>query len=198
LTFAAGLRSFLRHDPDVILVGEIRDLETAEVAINASLTGHLVYSTLHTNDAVTSTTRLLDMGVEPFLVCSAVSGVLAQRLIRRICKHCKEEYQPDPVHVPPDFPLPKGQAVFRGTGCRECRNTGYRGRFGIFELLIIDDQLKEMIVRRKSATEMLGVARGKGLKLMREDGWSKVLKGSTTIEEIVRVTKAEMTSLVVK
>ncbi len=192
LSFAAGLRSFLRHDPDVILVGEIRDLETAEVAINASLTGHLVYSTLHTNDAVTSTTRLLDMGVEPFLVCSAVSGVLAQRLIRRICKHCKEEYQPDPIHVPPDFQLPKGQAVFRGAGCRECRNTGYRGRFGIFELLIVDDQLREMIVRRNSATEMLEVARGKGLKLMREDGWSKVLKGATTIEEIVRVTKAEM------
>ncbi len=124
LTFASALRSFLRHDPDVILVGEIRDLETAEVAINASLTGHLVYSTLHTNDAVTATTRLLDMGVEPFLVSSAVSGVLAQRLVRQICKECRAEYVPDPVDIPPDFKLEPGRKVYRGTGCRECRHTG--------------------------------------------------------------------------
>ena len=195
LTFASGLRSFLRHDPDVILVGEIRDLDTAEVAINASLTGHLVFSTLHTNDAVTATTRLLDMGVEPFLVSSAVSGVLAQRLVRRICKHCREEYVPDPVDVPSDFELKRGQKVFRGAGCRECRNTGYRGRLGIFELLAVDDVVREMILQRKSATEILEDARSRGLKLMREDGWAKVLKGITSMEEVARVTKIDAAAL---
>ncbi len=191
LTFASGLRSFLRHDPDVILVGEIRDHETAEVAINASLTGHLVFSTLHTNDAVTASTRLLDMGVEPFLVSSAVSGILAQRLVRCICKGCREEFTPDPVDVPPDFKLERGEKIFRGAGCRECRHSGYRGRLGIYELLIINDKLREMIVERKSAGELLVVARESGLELMREDGWAKVRKGITTIEEIVRVTKVD-------
>jgi len=191
LTFASGLRSFLRHDPDVILVGEIRDLETAEVAINASLTGHLVFSTLHTNDAVTATTRLLDMGVEPFLVSSSISGVLAQRLVRKICKNCKEEYKPEPHEVPPDLQLQRGEKLFRGTGCRECRHSGYRGRFGIFELLLINDELREMIIQRRSATEMLHVARKKGIKLMREDAWTKVRKGLTTAEEVARVTKAD-------
>lgn len=196
LTFASALRSFLRHDPDVILVGEIRDFDTAEVAINASLTGHLVFSTLHTNDAVTATTRLLDMGVEPFLVSSAVSGVLAQRLVRRICKHCREEYEPDPLDVPPDFKLQPGQKVYRGTGCRECRHTGYRGRLGIFELMMIDDKIRELILQHKSATEILEAARAQGLILMREDGWAKVLKGITTIEEIARVTKIDASALV--
>ena len=196
LTFSSGLRAFLRHDPDVILVGEIRDLDTAEVAINASLTGHLVFSTLHTNDAVTATTRLLDMGVEPFLVSSAISGVLAQRLVRKICKHCSEEYTPDAVDVPHDFKLDKGQKVFRGAGCRECRHTGYRGRLGIYELLMINDSLREMILERKSATDILEVARGQGLKLMRDDGWAKVTKGITTIDEIVRVTKIDAAALV--
>ncbi len=196
LTFASGLRSFLRHDPDVILVGEIRDLETAEVAINASLTGHLVFSTLHTNDAVTANTRLLDMGVEPFLVSSAVSGVLAQRLVRKICPQCKQEYAPDPADLPSDFKLTRGQKLFRGAGCRDCRKTGYRGRLGIFELLLIDDKIREMIVHRKSAGEILEFARTQGFKLMREDGWSKVLKGHTTLDEIVRVTKVDATALV--
>ena len=196
LTFASALRSFLRHDPDVILVGEIRDLETAEVAINASLTGHLVFSTLHTNDAATATTRLLDMGVEPFLVSSAISGVLAQRLIRCICKHCKEEYIPDAADLPSDFKLEKGEKIFRGAGCRECRQTGYRGRLGIFELLVIDDQMREMILQRKSATEIQAAARAEGLKLMREDGWAKVRKGISTIDEIVRVTKIDAAALV--
>jgi len=195
LTFASGLRSFLRHDPDVILVGEIRDLETAEVAINASLTGHLVFSTLHTNDAVTATTRLLDMGVEPFLVSSAVSGVLAQRLVRKICKSCREEYVPDPVDVPSDFQIQRGEKIYRGAGCRECRHTGYRGRLGIFELLMVDGTLREMILERKSATDIQDVARKAGLKLMREDGWAKVLKGITTVEEIVRVTKVDSMAL---
>ena len=196
LTFASSLRAFLRHDPDVILVGEIRDFDTAEVAINASLTGHLVFSTLHTNDAVTATTRLLDMGVEPFLVSSAVSGVLAQRLIRRICKHCAEEYEPNPLDVPGDFQLQSGEKAWRGAGCRECRHTGYRGRLGIFELLHIDDRIREMILQRKSATDILEVARGDEFKLMREDGWAKVRKGITTIDEIVRVTKVDAAALV--
>lgn len=191
LTFASGLRSFLRHDPDVILVGEIRDLETAEVAINASLTGHLVFSTLHTNDAATATTRLLDMGVEPFLVSSAVSGVLGQRLVRQICKHCREEYVPAVTELPSDFKLEKGQKIFRGAGCRECRQSGYRGRLGIYELLIITDELREMILQRKSATDIQAFARAAGLKLMREDGWAKVYKGITTVEEVVRVTKID-------
>jgi len=196
LTFASALRSFLRHDPDVILVGEIRDLETAEVAINASLTGHLVFSTLHTNDAVTATTRLLDMGVEPFLVSSAISGVLAQRLVRRICKECRQEYVPDKGDVPADFKIEKGQKLYRGAGCRDCRNSGYRGRLGIFEMLMITNQLRGMIVERRSATDLQVVARKDGLKLMREDGWSKVLAGMTTVEEIVRVTKTDVSAVV--
>lgn len=195
LSFASGLRSFLRHDPDVILVGEIRDLETAEVAINASLTGHLVFSTLHTNDAATATTRLLDMGVEPFLVSSAVSGVLAQRLIRKICTNCRTEYVPDSADIPPDFPLEKGQKIFRGEGCRDCRQTGYRGRLGIYELLSVDNDLREMIVQRRSAGDIQEAAKAKGLKLMREDGWAKVRQGITTMEEIVRVTKVDVMAL---
>ena len=195
LTFASALRSFLRHDPDVILVGEIRDIETAEVAINASLTGHLVFSTLHTNDAATSTTRLLDMGVEPFLVSSAISGVLAQRLVRKICSGCREEYEPDPADFPPDFQIEAGQTLWRGTGCRDCRHSGYRGRLGIFELLMIDDDIRELIIQRKSAGEISDLARTKDLKPMRTDGWAKVLKGITTVDEIVRVTKVDVKAL---
>ncbi len=189
LTFASGLRSFLRHDPDVILVGEIRDLETAEVAINASLTGHVVFSTLHTNDAVTANTRLLDMGVEPFLVSSSIGGILAQRLVRKICKDCREAYDPDPSQLPSDLQLQPGDKLYRGTGCRECRHSGYRGRFGIFELVMMDDEMREIVVRRGSAGEMFKLARQKGLKTMREDGFMKALRGDTTLEEIVRVTK---------
>lgn len=195
LTFASGLRSFLRHDPDVILVGEIRDLETAEVAINASLTGHLVFSTLHTNDAATASTRLLDMGVEPFLVSSAISGVLAQRLVRKICPGCREPYTPEPSEIPADFALEKGVQVYRGTGCRDCRGSGYRGRMGIYEILRIDEEMREMIVERKSAGEMQAIARNKGMELMREDGWAKVREGTTTIEEVNRVTKVNVDAL---
>ncbi|HUU83214.1 MAG TPA: ATPase, T2SS/T4P/T4SS family [Phycisphaerae bacterium] len=190
LTFASGLRSFLRHDPDVILVGEIRDLETAETAINASLTGHLVFSTLHTNDACTANTRLLDMGVEPYLVSSALEGILAQRLVRCICPDCKEEYSPDPNEVPKDMNLEPGERFSRGKGCRDCRHTGYRGRMGIFELLLMNDELRELVVKHASATQMLVVARRYGIKLMRDDGWSKVRAGMTTVEEINRVTKS--------
>lgn len=190
LTFARALRSFLRHDPDVILVGEIRDRETAEVAINASLTGHLVFSTLHTNDSAGANTRLLDMGVEPFLVSSSVEGILAQRLVRTVCKHCKESYVPDRAALPPDFELPEGAKLYRGRGCRECRHVGYKGRIGIFELLMMNDEIRELIVQRVSAGRIQDTAIKNGLKLLRADGWDKVRAGMTTPEEVLRVTKA--------
>ncbi len=189
LTFASALRSFLRHDPDVVLVGEIRDMETAEVAINASLTGHLVFSTLHTNDSVTASTRLLDMGVEPFLISSSVEGVMAQRLVRRICPECKEQYEPDPATLPPDFHYEPGQLLSRGKGCRRCLNKGYLGRVGIYELLLMNEEIREMIVQRASASKLLECARRHGLILLREDGFDKVREGKTTIEEVVRETR---------
>lgn len=150
LTFSAGLRSILRHDPDVVMIGEIRDRETAEIAVQASLTGHLVFSTLHTNDASGSITRLLDMGVEPFLVASSVEGVLAQRLVRRVCESA-QSYEPEAADVPPDFELAKGGTLTRGTGCRACRETGFRGRLGIYEMLSMDDELREMVMERVNA-----------------------------------------------
>ncbi|MBK8913723.1 MAG: Flp pilus assembly complex ATPase component TadA [Phycisphaerales bacterium] len=190
LTFARALRSFLRHDPDVILVGEIRDKETAEVAINASLTGHLVFSTLHTNDAVSAATRLMDMGVEPFLISSSVEAVMAQRLVRTICKHCRESYVPEDVRgLPKDFEYKAGDKLARGRGCRECHNTGYAGRRAIYELLSLNDELRELIVQRASASQLLPAARRNGLRLLREDGWAMVRAGHTTPEEVVRATK---------
>ncbi len=190
LTFARGMRSFLRHDPDVIMVGEIRDLETAETAVQASLTGHLVLSTLHTNDAASATTRLLDMGVEPFLVASSLEAILAQRLVRSLCQHCREAYEPDPRKIPPDLTLEPGQTVYRAAGCRECRNTGYSGRQGLFELLVLNDDVRDLILQRASSGKILRLAREHGLVLLREDGWNKVRNGATTIQEVVRVTKA--------
>ncbi|HSW43986.1 MAG TPA: type II secretion system ATPase GspE [Phycisphaerae bacterium] len=190
LSFSRALRSFLRHDPDVILVGEIRDRETAEVAINASLTGHLVFSTLHTNDAAGASTRLLDMGVEPFLVSSSVEGILAQRLVRRICPRCKEEYTPDYAALPPDLNLESGQKLRRGRGCRECRNIGFKGRLGIFELLMMTDEVRELVVQRSSAWKIQQLAMEQGLRLLREDGWEKVRSGVTTPEEVLRASKA--------
>lgn len=189
LTFASALRSFLRHDPDVVLVGEIRDKETAEVAINASLTGHLVFSTLHTNDSATAPTRLLDMGVEPFLISSSVEGVLAQRLVRKICPECKEEYEPDPAALPPDFEYQPGQKLYRGKGCRQCLNTGYQGRVGVYELLQMNEEIRESIVQRESAGRLLDIARRHGLRLLRDDGFGKVVQGLTTIEEVLRLTR---------
>lgn len=190
LTFARALRSFLRHDPDVILVGEIRDKETAEVAINASLTGHLVFSTLHTNDAVSATTRLMDMGVEPFLISSSVEAVMAQRLVRTICKHCREAYVPeDPGQLPKDFGYQAGEKLWRGKGCRECHGVGYAGRRAIYELLVMNDDLRELVVERASASQLLPVARKNGLRLLRDEGWDMVRKGQTTPEEVVRATK---------
>jgi general secretion pathway protein E/type IV pilus assembly protein PilB len=190
LDFARALRSFLRHDPDVILVGEIRDKSTAEVAINASLTGHLVFSTLHTNDASTAPTRLLDMGVEPFLVSSSLEGILAQRLIRLICPHCKQSYEPDLNQLPEDFQPDNGEKLYYGSGCRECRNIGYKGRMGIFELLMVSDPVRELIVQRASGTALREHARTEGLRYLREDGWRKVRNGFTTPEEVLRVSKA--------
>jgi general secretion pathway protein E/type IV pilus assembly protein PilB len=202
LTFAASLRSILRHDPDVILIGEMRDLETAEAAIQSSLTGHLVFSTLHTNDAPSSFTRLIDMGVEPFLVASTVEGIMAQRLVRTICPDCKHEYKPHHPDVPPDFPgfdvnKPDVPTVWKGDGCRSCRNTGYRGRTGIHELMVNNDRLKDMVVQRLNAgvlrTEAL---KNGGMRTLRQDGWKKVQLGITTIDEVARTTAGDIITVV--
>ncbi len=196
LTFAASLRSILRHDPDVILIGEIRDKETAENAIQASLTGHLVFSTLHTNDAPSSFTRLIDMGVEPFLVSSTVEGVMAQRLVRTICKDCKIEYEPHHGDLPLDFPgMAEGnppKRLWRGKGCRTCHQTGLRGRTGIHELLVNTDAIKDMVVERTNANTIRTMALKAGMITLRQDGWRKVEMGITTIDEVSRVTAADV------
>ncbi|MEQ8770641.1 MAG: GspE/PulE family protein [Phycisphaerales bacterium] len=187
LTFAAGLRSVLRHDPDVVMVGEIRDKETAETAIQASLTGHLVFSTLHTNDAAGAPTRLLDMGVEPFLVSSSVEGVLAQRLVRRICPDHFEEYTPDQSDLPRDFALPASGTLRRGVPDRANRNTGYRGRLGVFELLTLSHEIREMIMARANAPELAKAAiASDDLRPIRADGYEKVRAGRTTLSELAR------------
>jgi general secretion pathway protein E/type IV pilus assembly protein PilB len=189
MTFARGLRAILRHDPDVVMIGEIRDLETAEAAIQASLTGHLVLSTLHTNDACSAATRLLDMGVEPFLVTSTLAAAMAQRLVRTICPDCKEAYEPDREQLPADFQLDPGAVLYRGAGCRKCRGTGYYGRSGIFELMMADDAVRERIMARAQVTEMVAAAKKAGMRLLREDGWMKVRAGVTTPAEVIRSTK---------
>ncbi len=191
LDFAAGLRAILRHDPDIVMIGEIRDKETAEAAIQASLTGHLVFSTLHTNDSAGAMTRLLDMGVEPFLVASSVEGVMAQRLVRRVCEQCCEMYRPDPADVPPDFGLNPNEELYRGKGCRQCRNTGYRGRVGIYELLRMTEPIREMVMQRINASRIAHQAKSDGeLTLLRDAGFEKVRQGQTTITEVLRATKA--------
>jgi general secretion pathway protein E/type IV pilus assembly protein PilB len=191
LTFAAGLRSILRHDPDAILIGEIRDGETANSAIQASLTGHLVFSTLHTNDASGAFTRLVDMGVEPYLVASTVEGVLAQRLVRLLCPHCKAAFKPTDEDVPNDFPRPLPEKLYRPVGCRQCRDTGYKGRQGIFELLRTDEGVRQLCVERASAVQIQAYGLRNGLITLRQDGWRKVLAGITTTDEVARITKAE-------
>jgi general secretion pathway protein E/type IV pilus assembly protein PilB len=202
LTFAAALRSILRHDPDVILIGEMRDMETAEAAIQSSLTGHLVFSTLHTNDAPSSFTRLIDMGVEPFLVASTVEGVMAQRLVRTICPDCKTSYEPHHPDVPPDYPgfdvnKPLVPTVWKGAGCRSCRNTGYRGRTGIHELLVNNDKIKDMVVQRVNAGVIRHEAlRSGGMRTLRADGWKKVQNGTTTIDEVARTTAGDVIGVV--
>lgn len=192
LTFAHSLRSILRHDPDVVLVGEIRDIETAENAIQASLTGHLVFSTLHTNDAASAYTRMVEMGVEPFLVASTVEAVMAQRLIRRLCSKCKETYEPDVNDLPPDFPFDRLEGLlYCNVGCRECRGTGYAGRLGIYELLVTTDEVRQMAHDRASSWEMKQAAVRGGMLTLRDDGWRKVLAGHSTVDEVLRVTKGD-------
>jgi len=194
LTFGTSLRSILRHDPDIILVGEIRDLETAENAIQASLTGHLVFSTLHTNDAAGAYTRLVDMGVEPFLVSSTVEAVMAQRLIRTLCKHCKQPYHAKREELPSDFPfdLIGDKPLYRPVGCRECRQVGYRGRVGLYELLITTEEIRQLSNERVSSWAIQQSAVKNGMRTLREDGWVKVIDGRSTIDEIMRVSKGKV------
>ena len=192
LTFGASLRSILRHDPDIVLVGEIRDLETAENAIQASLTGHLVFSTLHTNDSAGAFTRLTDMGVEPFLVSSTLEAVMAQRLVRRICKSCRQMYQPVLDELPEDFPLEDMHSpLVRGVGCRECRGTGHKGRMGIYELLINNNEIRELANARASSWKIKQAAVDSGMLTLRQEGWHKVIHGQTTVEEVVRNAVAD-------
>jgi len=194
LTFAGGLRHILRQDPDVIMVGEIRDLETAEIAIRAALTGHLVFSTLHTNDAAGAITRLIDMGIEPFLVSSSLEAVLAQRLVRTICPACREQYKPD-IEMLRGVGFPEDRLAttkfYRGRGCDECRFTGYRGRKGIFEILVMNEAMRPLIIERTSSSTLKQAACAKGMRTLREDGWVKVCAGITTIEEVGRVTQED-------
>ncbi|MDR7402474.1 MAG: type IV-A pilus assembly ATPase PilB [Armatimonadota bacterium] len=194
LTFASGLRSFLRQDPDIIMVGEIRDRETAEIAIQASLTGHLVLSTIHTNDAPSATTRLIDMGIEPFLVSSSLIGVLAQRLARTICAHCKEAYTP-PVEALHRLGLrpEEGEEIvfYRGRGCDRCKGTGYKGRTGIFELMVMSEAIRELVLKGASAAQIRDQAVAEGMKTLAEDGILKVLEGVTTVDELLRVVFVE-------
>jgi general secretion pathway protein E len=193
LTFAASLRSILRHDPDIVLVGEIRDAETAENAIQASLTGHTVFSTLHTNDAAGAFTRIVDMGIEPFLVASTVEGIMAQRLVRRLCKHCKEPYKPTEQDVPPDFPWEKlgDDSLYRPVGCRECRGVGYTGRMGIYELLVTNEEIKQLAHDRASSFVIRRAALKAGMKTLRADAWRKAIEGSSSVEEVLRATKGD-------
>ena len=195
LTFAASLRSILRHDPDIVLVGEIRDMETAENAIQASLTGHLVFSTLHTNDAPSAYTRLVDMGVEPFLVASTVEAVMAQRLVRSLCTKCKEAYEPKREDLPKDFPWEeyqqRGKPLYRPVGCRGCRQLGFEGRQGIFELCVTSEAVRQLAHDRTSSWEIRKAARASGMRSLREDAWLKVLGGVTTIDEVLRATKGD-------
>ena len=188
MTFEKGLRAILRHDPDVVMIGEIRDLETGRAAIQAALTGHLVLSTLHTNDAASAPMRLIDMGVEPFLISSTLIGSMAQRLVRRICSKCKADYEPDRAHLPRDLVLAPGDKLWRGTGCPNCRNTGYRGRSGLYELMEMSDAISEKIIERAPSQQIVAVAKQGGLRLLREHGWDKVRSGVTTPDEVVLCT----------
>lgn len=195
LTFASILRSILRHDPDIILIGEIRDRETADIAIRASLTGHLVFSTLHTNDAPSAITRLIDMGIEPYLVSSCLEGVVAQRLVRRICGSCRTEVTPDDIileEIGDMFPKRiKNAKFYKGRGCPDCNFTGYKGRIAVFEIMILNEILRAMIVRQRPSNEIKQKAIENGLITLRRDGWSRVLDGMTTVEEVMRVARKE-------
>ena len=189
LTFASGLRAVLRQDPDVIMVGEIRDAETADIAVHAALTGHLVLSTLHTNDAPSAVTRLADMGIEPFLIASSLEGVIAQRLVRKICQHCKEPYRPSEEELR-ELGIEGYEGPFyRGRGCDKCLGTGYSGRIGVFEVLVLDEDLKSLITKTQDANKIRALAREKGFKTMIEDGVRKVKEGITTSNELLSAVK---------
>ncbi|MCM8800539.1 MAG: GspE/PulE family protein [Candidatus Omnitrophica bacterium] len=187
-TFANGLRSILRQDPDIIMIGEIRDTETAQIAIRSALTGHLVLSSLHTNDAAGAITRLIDMGVEPFLIASSLIGVLAQRLVRVICSNCKQQYQPE-EEVYNKLSLDKDNRIslYRGKGCIQCRHTGYKGRVGIFEVLVMNEHLRELTTKNRPTIEIQQAAEQAGMITLKQDGYDKVMKGITTLEEVLRV-----------
>jgi type IV pilus assembly protein PilB len=190
MSFSAALRSLLRQDPDVVMLGEIRDSETARIAVQAALTGHLVLSTLHTNDAPASITRLINIGVEPYLISAAVNAILAQRLVRKICQKCKETYEPSEEMR--EFLKLQGftsEAIYRGKGCDHCRKTGYTGRLGIYELLVMDDSLRDQVTRNPDVTQFRRLCRERGLVSLREDGFKKVMNGLTTVDEILRVTE---------
>ncbi len=194
LTFSAALRSILRQAPNIIMIGEIRDLETANIAVQASLTGHLVFSTLHTNDAPSAVTRLIDMGVKPFLVASSVRAIMAQRLVRRVCKQCKEPYTPTEYEMqilglrPDEI---KNATIFKGKGCPDCSRTGYRGRMGIYEIFILDESVRQLIYERVASNTLRNRARELGMRTLREDGVRKVLAGITTPEEVIAITQGD-------
>ena len=192
MSFSAALRSLLRQDPDVIMVGEIRDVETARIAVQASLTGHMVLSTLHTNDAPSTITRLINIGVESYLISAAVNCVLAQRLVRKICQECREPQQEMPErerHFLDMCKLPE-LSTYRGAGCERCRGTGYKGRLGLYEILVLDDELRDMITDSPQLTELRRFAISRGMRTLSRDGLQKAEKGLTTIEEIMRVTES--------
>jgi type IV pilus assembly protein PilB len=194
LTFGKALRSFLRQDPDVILVGEIRDLETASIAVQASLTGHLVLSTLHTNDAPSSVIRLVDLGLEPFLLTATIEGVVAQRLVRTVCKKCKEPYTPKEeelmeLNMTPD--MVRGKSFSRGRGCENCNNSGYRGRMALFEIMTMDDEMRDLIMKQANTAILRAHARKRGMRSLRECGMLGIYEGQTTIDEVVRETQSD-------
>jgi general secretion pathway protein E len=190
LTFATGLRAILRQDPDVVMVGEIRDEETARIAIQASLTGHLVFSTLHTNDAASAVTRLVDMGIEPYLITSTVLGFMAQRLVRVICKNCKKPYTPTDIDLEP-LNISRNELIdgtlMRGEGCNLCMGTGYKGRMGIYELLVMNNQIKTVVLQGSDSTKINDVALSTGMEPLRQYGKMKVIQGFTTQDEVLRV-----------
>jgi len=190
VTFGSALRAILRQDPDVIMIGEMRDHETAEIAIQSAMTGHLVFTTLHTNDAVGAVPRLLDLGVPDYLVAATLEGVLAQRLVRKICDQCRVSYEPAPESVALLAGRPVGKTSFtRGAGCADCRGTGFRGRVGVFELLLLGDDLKDAITHQASRSRLRTMAVDAGLSPLRRDGWEKAKAGLTTIEEVLRVVQ---------
>ncbi|MDP3789082.1 MAG: ATPase, T2SS/T4P/T4SS family, partial [Candidatus Omnitrophota bacterium] len=196
LTFAQGLRSMLRHDPDIMMVGEVRDFETAEITIRVALTGHLVFSTIHTNDAAGGVTRLIDMGIEPFLVASSVECFIAQRLVRVICPECKKEVKPS-KEVLRELGVSEIKDItkvkfYEGTGCDECKRTGYKGRTAIYEILVIDNDIRDLVMERKSADVIKKLAMEHGMRTLRQDGWEKIKMGITTPAEVMRVTEAQV------